>query len=458
MSKPETVEIPLDEQFMPHFLDKVETAFQERHEHQLKRVIRAILFAPHRNSREDHPFFDVELKTSHSQLIIVIKGIPQDKLYFGKLIKHKEKQIISGVRDLLFVRLTRPRDHSSESITQYIFHFVKNSGVLSLEDQRKTPLGRLMIQGGHQIPDHESDHHKRLGFVLGLLGMEIVTGSGGGSMEDPFKGAILGYHMNQHHRKFIGITKDDILPKEPSNDYVDHLIIFPDIEKRLEAFIRMTRGGIILPGGVGTLEEILTILWVKTHPLNRDLSFPLYLCQPVQSGNYFRDILEFLELCFEKDFIAEKQVKFFLSEGKDKDDPYLDPKRVAWNIHNDMEEARKKNLAFAEKNHYIHMPLWNWEMHFPREMQKPLKITKEFMESLDFSRSKNKSELFYSLRALCSAMVEINILDRDFLDESGPFRLRGDKDILKGIDELFNTFVKEGRIGRESYLCPYVIS
>ena len=34
----------------------------------------------------------------------------------------------------------------------------------------------------------------------------------------------------------------------------------PDIEKRLEAFVRTAHGIVIFPGGVGTAEEILYIL------------------------------------------------------------------------------------------------------------------------------------------------------------------------------------------------------
>ena len=43
-----------------------------------------------------------------------------------------------------------------------------------------------------------------------------------------------------------------IIAAESPNPIVNHLVIMPDIEKRLEAFVRMAHGIIVFPGGVGT--------------------------------------------------------------------------------------------------------------------------------------------------------------------------------------------------------------
>jgi hypothetical protein len=44
----------------------------------------------------------------------------------------------------------------------------------------------------------------------------------------------------------------------------------PDIEKRLEAFVRLGHGIVVFPGGVGTAEEILYLLGILLHPDNAD--------------------------------------------------------------------------------------------------------------------------------------------------------------------------------------------
>ena len=43
----------------------------------------------------------------------------------------------------------------------------------------------------------------------------------------------------------------------------------PDIEKRLEAFVRLGHGIVVFPGGVGTAEEILYLLGILLHPDNK---------------------------------------------------------------------------------------------------------------------------------------------------------------------------------------------
>ena len=53
--------------------------------------------------------------------------------------------------------------------------------------------------------------------------------------------------------------------RAPPNAIVNQLAILPDIEKRLEGFVRLGHGIVVFPGGAGTAEEILYLigtLWV----------------------------------------------------------------------------------------------------------------------------------------------------------------------------------------------------
>ena len=51
----------------------------------------------------------------------------------------------------------------------------------------------------------------------------------------------------------------------------------PDIEKRLEAFVRLSHGIIIFPGGAGTAEELLYILGILLHSDNKAQKLPIIL-------------------------------------------------------------------------------------------------------------------------------------------------------------------------------------
>ncbi|MEK6797131.1 MAG: pyrimidine/purine nucleotide monophosphate nucleosidase domain-containing protein [Spirochaetota bacterium] len=454
-----SVEIALDEHMNPTMVLEMERAFKDHYRERLLRIIQAIILTKRHHYFDGlYPDMTIDLAVTKSSVRMILKGVPREKLVGGRLIKLKEEQILCGIRDLLLSRQFPLNDMSSESITQYIFHFVQNAHVITREDIASNPYGRIMMQGGHHIPEIESNHHKRLGFGVGLLGLELITGSGPGAMEDPMKGALRGYQMNRHTRKFIGITEDGIISGEPCNDYIDHLIVFPDIEKRLEAFIRMSRAGIIVPGGPGTFEEILTVLWIKMHPRNKKFRFPLYLCQPVQSRSYFRGIVSFLEDTFDIDFEKTGLFRMFESDAENTDDRTLDPRRIAPMLLDDMRETKEYYERLSKRTGEHFFPLWDWNVHFPERLQKPLHITKDFVESLCFDRKMAPDELFFSLRSLSSAIVEVNVRDREFLRKYGTFKLKGDPSILHRVDRLFQEFHRDGRMGMRKYLCPYRIA
>ena len=50
------------------------------------------------------------------------------------------------------------------------------------------------------------------------------------------------------------MPKPGIIAAESPNPIVNDLVIMPDIEKRLEAFVRLAHGIVVFPGGVGTAE------------------------------------------------------------------------------------------------------------------------------------------------------------------------------------------------------------
>jgi hypothetical protein len=70
----------------------------------------------------------------------------------------------------------------------------------------------------------------------------------------------------------------------------------PDIEKRLESFVRVGHGFVVFPGGVGTAEEILYLLGVLLDPRNADIPFPLVFTGPPGAATYFEQIDRFIHL------------------------------------------------------------------------------------------------------------------------------------------------------------------
>ena len=61
---------------------------------------------------------------------------------------------------------------------------------------------------------------------------------------------------------------------------VSHLVVMPDIEKRLEAFLRLGHGIVVFPGGAGTAEEVLYLLGVLLDPANARQEMPVIFTGP----------------------------------------------------------------------------------------------------------------------------------------------------------------------------------
>ena len=100
-------------------------------------------------------------------------------------------------------------------------------------------------------------------------------------MKGPMKGATIGHSKQRTRmRRYIGISEPGIIAAEAPNPIVSNLIIMPDIEKRLEAFVRLGHGIVVFPGGVGTAEEILYLLGILLNPANCGHTFAAGLDGP----------------------------------------------------------------------------------------------------------------------------------------------------------------------------------
>ena len=124
---------------------------------------------------------------------------------------------------------------------------------------------------------------------------DVCTGCGPGAMKGPMKGATIG-HSKQRivNGRYLGITEPGIIAAEPPNPIVSQLVIMPDIEKRLEAFVRLGHGIVIFPGGAGTAEEILYLLGILLDPGQRDMPFPVVFTGPADCEEYFEQIHDFI--------------------------------------------------------------------------------------------------------------------------------------------------------------------
>lgn len=186
------------------------------------------------------------------------------------------------LRDILFVygqihntvRFPNLDLESSVHITNLVFSILRNARALHVGEAPNM----IVCWGGHSINENEYLYARRVGDPAGSARTEYLHRLRSGAMEAPMKGAAVG-HAQQRYKdsRFIGMTEPSIIAAEPPNPLVNELLIMPDIEKRLEAFVRIAHGIIIFPGGVGTAEELLYLLGILMHPANTSQVLPLIL-------------------------------------------------------------------------------------------------------------------------------------------------------------------------------------
>jgi hypothetical protein len=261
-------------------------------------------------------------------------------------------------------------------------------------------------------------------------------------MKGPMKGATIG-HAKQRigNGRYIGITEPGIIAAESPNPIVNSLVIMPDMEKRLEAFVRVAHGVVVFPGGVGTAEEILYLLGILLHPDNRGMPLPMIMTGPSHSESYFRGIDNFIAETLGEE--ACKRYSIIID----------DPEKVARKLSEGIDEV----WAFRKKHGEAYY--FNWRLAIDHDFQKPFYATHESMRSLDLNAELPAHLLAANLRRIFSGIVSGNVRDDTMADieEFGPFEIRGSERLMSLLDDLLQSFVKQGRmkLASESYAPCY---
>ncbi|MFQ5609406.1 MAG: nucleotide 5'-monophosphate nucleosidase PpnN, partial [Woeseiaceae bacterium] len=278
-----------------------------------------------------------------------------------------------------------------------------------------------------------------------LRGLNVCTGCGPGAMKGPMKGATIG-HAKQRIRdgRYIGITEPGIIAAESPNPIVNALVIMPDMEKRLEAFVRVGHGIIVFPGGVGTVEEILFLLGVLLHPDNETVPMPMIMTGPASAEPYFRQIDEFVGATLGEK--AQQRYSIII------DDPQAVARRMSEWLE-DVGEFRKDN----GDAYYF-----NWRLTIDRSFQDPFNATHDSMASLNIDENLPVHELAANLRRVFSGIVSGNVREDTAaeIDRHGPFLVSGSKRVMALLDELLSAFVVQRRmkIASENYVPCYRVA
>lgn len=379
-----------------------------------------------------HADFDLDLVERERGIKLDIRNAPASAFVDGKLIKGIEEHLLAVLRDILYI--SAELDHPSKfdlttagGTTDAVFHILRNAGVLQ---PRRDP-NLVVCWGGHSIGSVEYDYTKKVGYELGLRGLDICTGCGPGAMKGPMKGATIA-HAKQRvpNGRYYGFSEPGIIAAEAPNPIVNDLVVLPDIEKRLEAFVRTGHGIVVFPGGVGTAEEILYVLGILMHPDNAGVPFPLVFTGPRASAEYFAQIDAFIRAT-----LGEAATRLYRIVV---DDPVAVARTMREGIAQVRAHRKETRDAYA----------FNWALKIDRDFQEPFQPTHENMARLRLHREQPPHELAAQLRRAFSGIVAGNVKVEGIaaIEAHGPFEIRGEAEIMARMDAMLESFVQQHRM------------
>jgi len=361
-----------------------------------------------------------------------MQNAPAAAFVDGQMIRGIKEHLFAVLRDVVFIANEiidsgRFDLSDSSSITNAVFHVLRNARLL---DYKARP-NLVVCWGGHSIPAREYQYTKNVGYELGLRGLDVCTGCGPGAMKGPMKGATIGHAKQRlEHVRYIGITEPGIIAAEPPNPIVTQLAIMPDIEKRLEAFVRLGHGIVVFPGGAGTAEEILYLAGLLLDPANGGQPFPIVLTGPSESAAYFEQIRRFLAGTLGA--AAERRFSVIIDDAPE----------VARHMVHGMQAVREFRRQHSDSYNF------NWLLKIPPEFQQPFEVTHESMRALDLRRGQPVHQLAANLRRAFSGIVTGNVKEYGIqaIEREGPYELAGDPEIMRLLDELLAAFVAQRRM------------
>ncbi|OWQ36032.1 nucleotide 5'-monophosphate nucleosidase PpnN [Pseudomonas sp. DrBHI1] len=394
---------------------------------------------------EAYKDFEVRIHQQDRGVRLELLNAPADAFVDGEMIASTREMLFSALRDIVYTESELASQRidleSSQGLTDYVFHLLRNARTLRPGVEPKM----VVCWGGHSISSEEYQYTKKVGHELGLRKLDVCTGCGPGVMKGPMKGATIAHaKQRMHGSRYLGLTEPGIIAAEAPNPIVNELVILPDIEKRLEAFVRVGHGIIIFPGGAGTAEEFLYLLGILMHPDNQDLPFPVVLTGPRSAEAFLLQLHAFVGATLGE--AAQRHYQIIID----------DPAEVA----RQMVEGLKAVKQFRrERNDAFH---FNWLLKIDEGFQHPFDPTHENMANLALRRNLPPHELAANLRRAFSGIVAGNVKDKGIrlIEEHGPYQIRGDAAILDPLGRLLQAFVDQHRMklpGGAAYVPCYEV-
>ncbi len=156
-------------------------------------------------------------------------------------------------------------------------------------------IKKVCVFGSYKdLNKEKKEEISRLGKQLAQMGITVMSGGFGGTMEDISRGA------KSAGGKTIGVTCylwSSARYKNP-NEFIDEEIVTKNLPERIEVMLKEADAFVIFPGGTGTMLELSTAL----EYINKGLMAPKPL---IAIGDYWKPALS----CLRNEPIFSKEIK-----------------------------------------------------------------------------------------------------------------------------------------------------
>lgn len=146
---------------------------------------------------------------------------------------------------------------------------------------------------------------EQIGKLIAEKGLELIFGGGNvGLMKIVADTAI------KHGGSVIGITLKSLHEFELTNPNINEIIITHSLFERKERFLSMSDAFIVLPGGVGSMDELLEVM--VSNQLG-GINKPVGL---LNTNGYYNGFLDWLQRSVDDEFVSEEnQRQIHVSEN-----------------------------------------------------------------------------------------------------------------------------------------------
>lgn len=193
--------------------------------------------------------------------------------------------------------LEGPKSRSSETmmVFQILKEFIRGFRKLHFVGPCVTVFGSARF-----TEEHPYYHLAReVGAALSSLGFTVMTGGGPGIMEAANRGAkdVDGYSIG------CNIV---LAHEQKPNPYLDQMIEFRHFFIRKVMLIKYSYAFVVMPGGVGTMDELFeALVLIQTRKI---LDFPVVL----MGRAYYEPMMAFLEQMVREQTISESDLKLLM--------------------------------------------------------------------------------------------------------------------------------------------------